>query len=167
MNVNIRVSVCRRDLIVVDLRQPVIRGDRSRVAQDKTADRVCYGRVLLDSPIKRAEVFVNYLGIIEVGRFHIAELFTVTAVKDISLRHVSVSRLAEHRLNAVLNVFDGDEIIFYFRFKIRRDLKREKIDHSGNIISPLRLKSLLDRGAYFFNFKINYFSISFNYPIHH
>ena len=55
------VLVSLGDLVVIYLTEPIVGGDGARVGQDKSADRVGNGRVLLDTPVGALDVLVNDL----------------------------------------------------------------------------------------------------------
>ena len=64
MNVQIAVFVCVCDLVIVDLTQPVVRGDRAGVGEDQTADGVGDGGVFLHAPILHLDIAVYQLLIV-------------------------------------------------------------------------------------------------------
>ena len=74
-----------RDLIVIDLIQPVVRGDRSGVGEDQSAQRILDGGVLLHSPVEPVEVAVYQLGIVEHACRRLTDALALAAVQDVRL----------------------------------------------------------------------------------
>ena len=79
-------AVRLRDLIIIDLGQPVVGSDRTGVGQDQSAATQGNGGVFLDTPvILRADLAVHQLLVVQKGLLCIAHLLVLAAVKDIAL----------------------------------------------------------------------------------
>ena len=122
MKMEIAVAMSVSHLIVIDLGKPIVGGYCAAVGQNKSAYGIGDGRVLLNAPVGDAQILVNRVAIVYHGALNIAELFTLTAVEDVCLCHFRISGLNEHLLNAVLNIFDRNELIFHLGSKISGDL---------------------------------------------
>ena len=142
MKVCVSVRVC--DFVVIDLGEPVIRGDRAGIGENQSSDGIGDGGIFLDAPIGGFDVFIDKLLVVEHCGFHVAQLLALSAVKDIGLCDVRIIGLDEDGLDAVLDVLDGDQPVFDFRLKIRCYLEGEKIDGIGIVIPVARFKRLRD-----------------------
>ena len=58
MDVDVCVSVSRTDFVVIDFGKPVVSCDSTGVRKDKTAYRVCYCGVFLNSPVVDLDIVV-------------------------------------------------------------------------------------------------------------
>ena len=110
------------NFIVINFGQPVIRGDGAGVGEDKAADRIGNGGIFLNAPVVKVYIIVNSCFIVKQSRVQIAKLLPLAAVEDISLGDIAVASLDQHRFNAVLDILDGNAVIFNFRLKISRNL---------------------------------------------
>ena len=99
--------------------------------------------------------------IVKDSRFHITKLFVLTAVKDIRLRNVSVSRLDKHGLNAILDIFNLDNAILYLRLEVSRYLEREKVDNVRCELFVKCFKCFCNSTADLTKVKFSRFAISF------
>ena len=113
MNINVSVSVS--DLVVVNLTEPVVCGDSAGVRKNKTSNRICNCRVLLNSPVVHLKILVNCLLIVKSSVTKVAELLSLTAVKNVCLCYVSISCLNKNRLNAILDILNGNNAFLYLR----------------------------------------------------
>ena len=166
VDVDIRLAVRALDLARVDLGEPVVRGDRARVREDQTADRVGDGRVLFHAPVHRLQIAVDDLFIVQNGVLGIADLLALTAIEDIRLRHVGVARLHEDVFGAVLDRLDLDQPLFDLRLEIRRDFQGKKVDNAPLVVFILRDERLFDGVPDLRQVKINNTAVSFLYAIH-
>ena len=142
MNVCVSVRVC--DFVVIDFGEPVIRGNCAGVGKNQSPDGIGDGGIFLDAPVCGFDVFIDELLVVEHCGFHVAQLFALSAVKDISLCNVRIICLDEDGLDAVLNILDGNQSVFDFRLEIRCYLESEKIDGIGIVIPITRFKCLRD-----------------------
>ena len=94
MYVRIAVRVC--DFVIVNLAQPVVSGDCARVAEDKTADRVCNGGVFLNTPVVDFYIVVHNLLIVKNGGLHVTHFFMQASVENVRLCHIRISSLNKH-----------------------------------------------------------------------
>ena len=108
MQVDIAVAVRVSDLLIVYFAEPVVRGDGAGVREDKSADGIGDGGVFFDAPVLDVEVLVDSLLIIEVRGLGVAQLLALLAVEDVGLCDRPVAAAGEPRLDAVLNILDGD-----------------------------------------------------------
>ena len=166
MDVQVAVFVRVGDLVVVDLTEPVVGRDRAGVGEDQTADGVGDGGVLLDAPVLLLDIAVHQLLIVEQGGLHVAQLFALTAVKDVCLRNVVIAGADKDGLDAVLNVLDGDLAVFDLRLEIRRDLQREEVDHAVVILLLLRDERLADGRGDLAEVEIHDLIVSLYYLVH-
>ncbi len=118
MNVDIRISVRIADLIIIDLAQPVVGRDRTGVGKDQTADRICNGTVFLDTPVKRIQIIIDDLLIVQRRFLDVSDILTLSAVQNICFRNIVISRFTQHLLHGVLNLFNTDLTFFDLRLKI-------------------------------------------------
>ena len=144
----IRLCVRLGDLVVIDLGEPVVCCDGAGVGKDKSADRIGNGRVLLDAPVGSLDIGVNELFVVKHGGLHIAELFALTAVKDVRLCNILVASLSQDRLNAVLNVLYRHKIVFHLRLEGCCYLKGNEINYTRIILTLAGVKCKCYRGAY-------------------
>ncbi len=144
MDMDLCLSVSFCDLIIVDLREPVVRGDRTGVGKDKTADTVSNSGVLFYTPVIDLQIVINDVLIVEHRVSYVTDLLTVLSVKDVSLCNVGITGLRKDLLNAVLNIFYGDHIILDLRFKITCDTQCQHVDHTGVILLITCYKSFLN-----------------------
>ena len=100
-----------RDLCVIDLIQPVIRGNRSGVGKNQSAQRILYRRILLHPPVKAVQISMHQLGIIQHARSRLTDALALAAVQDISLGHTEKPGLGKHLLHGILNRLDVDDIV--------------------------------------------------------
>ena len=99
-------AVRLRDLIIIDLGQPVVGSDRTGVGQDQTADTQGNGGVFLDTPVfLRADIAVHQLLVVQKGLLCVAHLLVLAAVKDIALGCFGIACLHQRTLDAVLDFF--------------------------------------------------------------
>ena len=166
VNVNVSVAVSVGDLVVIHLAEPIVSGDRARVGQDQTADGISNGRVFLNSPVSLFQIVVNYVLVVKNGVAHISQLFTVAAVQNVCLCNVAVACLAEHGLNAVLNVLNGDQTVFDLRLEICSNLKSEEIDNVGGILFFKGIKRLCNSITDLGKFKLGLLAVAFYYFVH-
>ena len=166
VQMNVAVAVCVGDLLIVDLAEPVVGGDGAGVGEDKSADGVGDGGVLLDTPVESAEVLVHGVLVVKVGGLHVAQLLALLAVEYVGLGDCLVAAAGEHCLNAVLYVLNGDEAVLYLGQKVRRDLQRQKINNAVVIFGAGGIERLFDGGGYLIDVEINYLSVTFDYLIH-
>ena len=166
MQVNIGIFVCLCDLIVVDLGEPVVCCDSARVGKDQTANRVGHGGVLLHTPVNILYIFINQILVVKDSGLHVTQLFTLTAVKDISLCHIRVACLYKHGLNAVLNVLNRYQAVGNLGLKVGGDLQCEKVDDVIVKLAVAGFKRLFDRFGNLGNVKIGNFAVSFVDAIH-
>ena len=166
MDVNIGVFVSACDFFVVNFRKPVVCGDCAAVAENKSADGISDRGVFFHAPVFKMDVIVDDFLIVKYRRLHITDLFTLFSVKNVCLRNVGVARLFKDVLDAVLDVFDVDEIVFNLAFEIGGNAERQHVDDCGNVLLVLRLKRFGNGDRDFVKIKIGYFTVSFNYLIH-
>ena len=162
----IRVSVRVCYLVVVNFAQPVIGGYRAAVGEYQTADRIGDGGILLYAPVGSFYVAVNERLVVEHGRLHVADLFSLTSVENVSFRNVGVACLNKHGLNAVLNVLDRYLTVLDLGLEICGDFEREHIDHAGVILLFLCFESFRNGDRYLFYIEFCDSSVSLNDLIH-
>ena len=154
------------DLRVVNFAQPVIRCDRAGVGQDQAADGIRDRGILLHAPVVDPEIIVYQLLIIEQGASDVAQLFPLLTVENVGLCHIRIARFAQNALDAVLNIFDRDQLIPDLRLKLRRDTQSQQLDHARMLLPANGLKGSCDGIADFGNVKFCDASVSFCYPVH-
>ncbi len=123
MDMDVGVAVRIADLLVIDFRQPVVRGNRAGVRQDQSADRIRDGRVLFDTPVRDLQIVVDDLLIVHECRGKITETLTLLTIKDVSLRHIVITGFDKHGFDRVLDLLDLDLSVLYLAFKVRRNLQ--------------------------------------------
>ena len=166
VDVDVRAAVRLCDLVVIDLGEPVVCRNRARVAEDQTADRVGDGGVLLDAPVGDLDIAVHQFLVVEDRGLHVAQLLALAAVEDVRLGNLGVAALDQHRLDAVLDVLNGDQAVLDFRLEIRGDAEREKVDDARMKIDLASLKCHLNGVRDLGQVKINNFVVSLFYMIH-
>ena len=166
VQVEVGVLVGVRDLVVVDLAEPVVRGDGAGVRENQAADGVVHRAVFLDAPVAGVEVGVHDVLVVEVGGAHVAQLLALAAVEDVGLGDVLIAAAAQHGLNAVLYIFHGDGAVLDLALEVRRDLDREEVDDALVILGARGLKGLGYRVADLGDVEIDKLSVSFPYPVH-
>ena len=123
MDVCISMSIC--DLLVINLRQPVIGRYCSGVGQNQSAHGIGHGRIFLYTPILYLNIAVYNLFIIKDRGFHVPDLFSLLPIKDVSLGHISVSCLHQGVLHAVLNALYVNLVVLDLILKIRSNTKAQ------------------------------------------
>ena len=88
------------------------------------------------------------------------------SVENVRLGDVRVPRLYKHRLDAVLNVFDGYFPVLDLGAEIRRHAKREKLESASVIQLVERIERLGNGVDYFVDVKLDDLVVSVNYLIH-
>ncbi len=145
---------------------PVVGGDGAGVGEDKSADGVGDGGVLLDAPVESAEVLVHGVLVVKVGGLHVAQFLALLAVEYVRLRNRFVAAAGEHCFDAVLHVLDRDKAVLYLGQKVRGDLQRQKINNAVVVVGACGIERLFDGGGYLIDVKINYLSVTLDYLIH-
>ena len=143
------------NLLVVDLREPVVGGDRAGVAQNQTADRVGHGGVFLHAPVVDLKIIVHNVLVVDQRAADVAYLFALLAVKDVRLGDVCVACGRKDVLHAVLNVFHGNKAVLDLGLKVGADLERKHVDDARVIFAVLGVKCLDHGGADFGDFKLH------------
>ena len=166
VNVNVGVSVSVADFVVINLRQPIVGGNRTGVAENEAANRIGDGGIFLNSPVVYLKIVVDYFFIVKQRGAQVSEFFSLLAVKNVGLGHAVVSALDKHRFDAVLNGFDGDFAVGDFLLEIRGDLEGEKIHRVGMIVHFAGVKGLGYGVSDFGKVKIYFLSVSFDNGIH-
>lgn len=137
---DVRIAMGIGDFVVVNFGKPIVRGNGSGVRKNQAADRIGYRRIFLDAPVGSFYVAVHDFFVIEQGGFHVANFFAFTAVKDVGLRNVFVTRALQNAFHAVLHIFDRDFAVFNFFVKIGGNLQRQKVDRVVGVFFIFRLK---------------------------
>ena len=166
VDMHIAGAVCICDLLIIDLGEPVIRGDRTGIAEDQTADGIGHGRILLDAPVTDLDVLINGILVIKHRGFHVAELLALLAVKDVRLCDIAVAALCQHMLNAVLNILNSDHVVLDLVLKVGSHAQCKKINDRRMILSVLRIKCFPDRFCDFRDLEIDHFTVTFGNLIH-
>ena len=147
MNMDLRVAVGVGHLLVIDLAEPVVRGNGPRVGQDQAAHRVGDRGVLLHPPVVDLEVVVHQILIVQQRGADVAHLLPLLAVQDIGLGHIGVPRLRQHGLHAVLDVLHRDTAVPDLGLKICGHPKGQQVDDAGMKLLIQGLERLGDGGA--------------------
>ena len=166
VQMQIAVAVRVGNLLVIDLAQPVVGGDRAGVGENETADGIRDGGVFLHAPVVDLEIVVYGLFVVQHRVAHGAEILVLLAVENVCLGDVFVPAAGEDRLNAVLNVLDVDQLVLDLRLKIRRDHHGEKINHALVIIRLGRVECLFHGIGDFSDLKINDPAVALHNPVH-
>ena len=166
VQVQVAVAVRIRDLLIVDLAQPVVCGNRTGVGEDQSADGIGNRGVLLHTPVRDIEVLVDGLLIVQIGVLEVAHFLALLAVEDVGLADLFIPPACEHRFGTVLDVFDGDETVFDLRQKVRRDLQCQEVNHTLGVIGICRLKCLFDGICDFIDIETDNLSVSLYYVVH-
>ena len=166
VQVQVAVAVGIRDLLVIDLAQPVVGRDRAGVGEDQTADGIGDGGVFLHAPVRDVQVLVDRLLVVEISVLEIAHFLALLAVENIGLAHRFVARAGQHRFRAVLNILHRDQAVPDLRLEIRRHLQGQKIDHALGVIGVRGLKRLLDGGYNLADIETDDLSVPLDYVIH-
>ena len=154
MQVQGSVPVRVGDFLVINFGQPVVGRDRPAVAQNQAAHGIGHGRIFLHAPVRRLDVAVHQILIVEHGGLDVADVFTLLAVENIRLGHVGIAGLAEHALGAVLNIFNADHVVFDLIGKITGYFQRQQINH-GRMVGLLNsVECFRHRRADFGNIKL-------------
>ena len=106
------------DLVVINFAQPVVRCDRAGVGKNKSAYGIRNGGILFHAPVVDLKIVVHQLLVVEQCGTYITHFLTLSAVQNISLRHISISGLGEHFLDAVLDIFNCDHAVPDLGFEI-------------------------------------------------
>ncbi len=154
------------DLLVVDLAEPVVGGDRAGVGKDQAAYAVGDGAVLLYAPVVDLEIVVHQLLVVEEGGTDVAHLFALLAIEDICLCDIGVAAFGKHLFRAVLYILDGDLVVLDLGLKIRCDAQGEHIDHGRMALLSQSVKRLLYRRADLADIEICNCAVSFDHLIH-
>ena len=163
---DIRVPVGLPDLLIVDLRQPVICRDRAGVAQDKASYRISDGGILLHPPVGDLHIAVHDLFVIQHGGLQIPDLLPLLPVKDVSLRHIGIARFDQNRLHAVLDIFHLDQGILDLGLKVCCHLQGQQVDDVLIVLLLLGVKCFFNGQADLRQIEINDLAVSFRYLIH-
>ena len=97
--------------------------------KDKSADAVGDSRIFLDSPVLVVDVAVDGIFVVEDRRLHLTEFFALLSVKDVSLCDRGVARFFERVLDAVLNIFDFDDVVVDLVLEICRYSECENVEN--------------------------------------
>ena len=166
MDMDIRISVSFSNLIIIDLRQPVICSYCTGVAQDQSSYRIGNCRILLYTPVFYFYIAVYDLFIIQNRRFHITYFFPLLAVKDICLCHICISSLDQYILHTILNLFYRNLIIPDLILKICCHPQSQQINHLFAVILFLRIKRFINGRCDLTYLELIHLSISFHYLKH-
>ena len=153
-------------LLVVNFAEPVVGGYRAGVGEDESAHRISDGAVLLHAPVVDLEVVVDDLFVVEERAFDVTRFFALLSVENVRLGDVGVTRLYEHRLDAVLNVLDGYFLVLDFGAEIRGHAKREKLERASVIQLVEGIERLGNGVDYFVDVELDDLVVSVNYLIH-
>ena len=145
MNMNIGVSVRLRDLLVIDLGQPVVRRNRAGIGQDQSAHGISHRGILLHAPVLHLHVAVHHIPVIQNRGFHRAHFLSLLAVQNVGLRSLLIARLSQHTLHAVLNILHMDRTLFDLILKIRGHAQRQQIHNIIIVVHLRRCKRFHDR----------------------
>ena len=162
----ITVAVCFGNFIIIDLGKPVVCGDSAAVGKNETADGIGDGGVFLYSPVGDVEILVNGVTIVKHRGLDVAQLFTLTAIENVCLGNVSISCLNEHGFDAVLNIFNCNEVILDLRSEIGRNLESEQIQNIRMAGLILSLKCKKHCAFDFTDVKIDNLVIAFYDTVH-
>ena len=163
---NIGVSVCVADFLVVHFAEPIVCGDCAGVAEDKSAYRIRNGGVFLYSPVVDFKIVVHQLFIVKHSGSDVTHFFVQFSVQNICFGHVVVTCFYKNRFHAVLNCFDGNFVIFDFRLEFRRYFENEKVDNVRVILSSACVERFYYGVFDLRNVKIYLFAVSFYYCVH-
>ena len=106
------LAVGLRDLIVIDLSQPVVGCDGAGVGQDQAADTQSHCGVLFDTPVFLcADITVDQLLVVQQGLLGLADLLVLAAVEDVALGCPGISGLHQRALDAVLDLLDFRHLV--------------------------------------------------------
>ncbi len=166
VDVEVAVPVGVGDLVVVDLAEPVVGGDGAGVGEDQAAHGVGDGGVLLDPPVHDLQVLVHHGLVVQHGLGDVAELFPLTAVEDVGLRHVLVAGPAQDCFHGVLNVLHGDLVVLDLALEVGGDLEGKEVDGVVVVVLLLGVERLLDGGGNLGNVEINDLVISLYDLVH-
>ena len=163
---DVRVPVGLGDLVVIDLRQPVIGGHRPGVTEDQSSYGVGDGGILLDPPVFHLHVAVDDLLIVQDGGLHIAHFFPLLPIQDVGFRHIPVPALDQHVFHGILDLFHLDPVLPDLFLEIRRHPQRQHLQHIPTVVFLFRLKGLADGVRYFGELKFRHRSVPFFYLKH-
>ena len=144
----------------------VIDGECAGVRKDQAADGVCNGGVFLNTPVVDLQVIVHQILVVQQSSVDIADLLSLLTVQNVGLGNVGVAGVGQNLLHAVLNVFNGNDIVLDLGLKIGCHLQSQQIDHAGMILAILGLKGLGHGSGDLGNIKINKAAVSLLYAIH-
>ena len=166
MQMNVCISVCIGNFFIINFGKPVVGGDSTGIAQNKTTDGIGDGRIFFNTPVGNLNIAVNNIFIVENGRFHITYFFTLFPIKNICFGNFGVSGLNENLFHTVLNILYLNFSVFNFWLKISSNFQGKKINNIWMIIYFFCFKSTGDGNIDFAQIKFRNFAVTLNNLIH-
>ena len=165
-NMNICITVCIGDLVVINFGQPVVCSDGAGVGKDQSAHGIGDRGVFLDTPVIDVHIVIHGLLEVQDGGLGITQFGPLTAIEDVCFSHIAVPGLHQYGFHTVLNIFNLNETFLDLRLKVRRDFEGDEVDDGGIVLFLLRLKSHFDRIGDLLQIKLHIFSVALLDLIH-
>ena len=150
VEMNVAAAMGIGHFLVIDFAEPVVGGDGAGVGKDQPADRIGDGGVFLDTPVFDIDVAVDEIFIVENRRGDIAHGLVVFAIENVGLGDICVAALAENALDAVLNVFNLNQVVLDLWLEVGCHAQGNQINNTVCILTLAGVKRLLDSGGNFF-----------------
>ena len=128
MQMQVRTTVGVGDFLVINLAEPVVRGDGATVGQDQAADGVVDGGILLDTPVISLEIGIDQFLVVKQALFRLTHVLVLFPVEDVRFGDGAVAGKGERGLDAVLDVLDGNLSILDFLLVVAGGLQGKKAD---------------------------------------
>ena len=105
MDVDFTASVRLRDLVGINIIEPVICRYGAAIVQYEAAKRIAYVGVFVDTPVRLLEIAVHGVDDVEQNVFGASRPSSLLAVQDKGLRDTRMTALDERFFNDILDLF--------------------------------------------------------------
>ena len=113
------------NLLIIDLGQPIISRNSTRIRQDETADRISHRRIFLDAPVIDMQIVIDNPLVIEKLRIGNHRLrLRIDLVYDLDRLR---SGLGKQLAQVIVGIVNGKTGIYRLVLEIGGDMQRKKI----------------------------------------
>ena len=142
MDVGVAVGVC--DFLIIDFGKPIVRGDGAGIGENEAADGIGDGGILFDAPVSDAEIAVDDVFEVDVGVLDGTDLSAFVAIIHIGFGDIDVSGLDQNDFDGVLDVLDGDGLVFDFVIENAGDAQGKQLKDFRSGVFVLGRESAFD-----------------------
>ena len=162
----IAVSVCFGNFLIINFRKPIVCSNGTRVAENKSANRIGNGGVFLNTPVGDINVTVNNILVIKEGALNISDFLTLFTIKNVCLCYVVIARFDKYGFYAVLNFFNSNLAVLNLRLVICGNFERQKVNNISIILALTCVKRFFNRLCDFGNVKLYGRAVTFDNFVH-